>query len=619
MHFDFERKLKTDQRFRSKVERLTRRFQVLSREVKFNPKASEEYQQVVRALLKTCEYNLALFAGYYFPKYFEGRPLSFGEFAPMLPIFNISYEGFTVIIAGRQISKSIGVSARQRMLAHVFRNYGSLYITPRADQVETYARKFRATEKAFRYPVRDTNAFKQNMYFKEYPNGNQIEMVYCLSSPDNARGKSYPEHIYDEYQDFDASFEIQIGETQKSFKNPMSLYLGTAKTTDSALQVKFDDSSQGRRVIRCPNGHFNVPTVEGRVMDMIQKDGLCCATCKAPMDVIHNASWEHDSPSMLNINQVGFHIPQIVIPFAVNNPSRWRHIYKLKNSPTGEKEFLQEILGISQEEGERELTVKNLQDICTLPDREQLETKARDRRYKFIISGCDWGGSEWSISDRTKVSYTFHVVMGVTHDGKFDIIYMHRYKGMLFKDIGESIVQIHNSLFAQFIGSDFGGGQYYNNHIRNFINPDKHLVFNYSSGLRKFIDRPGKDAADYMYNMFSFNKTESISVLFDAIRTKRIRCFPWIQASDYLSDCLNLIRYMHVSPTGKTYLGYRRHGSKPDDGLDAINYAFTVGRILLKESLLDDIGDRQALEASLTGRGPSSNSPLAPDYSSFSG
>ena len=80
----------------------------------------------------------------------------------------------------------------------------------------------------------------------------------------------------------------------------------------------------------------------------------------------------------------------------------------------------------------------------------------------------------------------------------------------------------------------------------------------------------------HMFNQWSLNKTESISLTYDAIRKGRIRCFSWDIAEEYLTDCLNLFRApgeRQSSGSGQTggastFL-YRSHPTKPNDALMA--------------------------------------------------
>jgi hypothetical protein len=284
--------------------------------------------------------------------------------------------------------------------------------------------------------------------------------------------------------------------------------------------------------------------------------------------------------------QVGFHVPQIVLPSVLNNPIRWHAIYHEKMT-TDTRHFLQEILGIPTEEGERELTKQQLMDICDLGPPHLLEEKARKRAYKFIVSGMDWGGTDYLPDLNLKKSTTVHVIVGVKATGQLDILYFRRYPGMNYDEIVDTIIFKHKELMGHAMASDFGGGQVYNSKIRERIGPERHLIFCYVGPLTAFVSEPH---GPHMFNQWSLNKTESISMTYEAIRKGRIHCYDWDKSGTYLMDALNMYRAIGEKrgESGTSYFLYRPHPSKPNDALQALNYAFMLAKVLLGEPMFAD-------------------------------
>src|SRR5258707_11627161 len=87
-----------------------------------------------------------------------------------------------------------------------------------------------------------------------------------------------------------------------------------------------------------------------------------------------------------------------------------------------------------------------------------------------------------------------------------------------------------------------------------------------------------------MYNQWSLNKTESISLTYGAVRQQRIRCFDWAIAEEFLSDFLNLFRAPGELAGGGTTFIYRAHPSKPNDTLMAVYYCFLLAKIFFPET-----------------------------------
>src|ERR1017187_6705610 len=137
----------------------------------------------------------------------------------------------------------------------------------------------------------------------------------------------------------------------------------------------------------------------------------------------------HMFPDLIERQQIGFHVPQIVLPAKQDDPLHWFNIYHAKKT-TDERHFLQEVLGIPVEEGEREITKQQLMDICDLGPPHLLEQKAMKKGYNWIVSGMDWGGTDYLPDLNLKKSTTVHTIVGVKNTGQIDILYFRRYPGM---------------------------------------------------------------------------------------------------------------------------------------------------------------------------------------------
>ena len=520
--------------------------------------------------------------------------MSLRNFPFAFHLLPINVGGFMVIRGSRQIAKSTTFAARQRLNAHMIPKFKSLYIAPKADQVKTYANRLRDLETAFRFPT-TSHKYRQNLQYKEYPNGSSIQLINVDTQVSSARGMSADELLYDEYQNFDPTFEPEIDEIQRASDMPVTIYAGTSLTTDTALEGKYSISSQGLWIIRCDAcNHDNVPTPEGGVLDMIQPKGVCCSKCGALLDVT-KGRFEHLDQKMFELGYYGFHIPQIIVPAVVNNKLRWDEIYRKKLNQDPRK-FLQENLGIPTQEGEREITEADLRRICVLGDSYRpLHTAVKRGEYYAVFSGCDWGGSDYDLSNKTRLSYTCHVVLGLTRQGTFDILHIKKYEGMTYQAIADDIMAKHNELKGLALGADHGVGYAYNMLLREKMAPEQHLVFKYSApGAEVLKESPT------MFNMYSLNRTESITSLYYAIKSMRIRALGWEHVEEHLMDMLNLVRIPQENNSGTTGFLYRKHGAKSDDFLHALNFAYTVGRVFLQEPIVPDRSLLERMKLSMT-------------------
>ena len=603
MHLDLEFEARTNGEFRSGLEKRAAVLEHYDRLARQNASSVAKYQEALWEIIRFCNLNLAFLTPFFWPRCPKGEPLSFADYPFAFQMFELQAGGFLVVRGSRQIAKSTSFCCRQQLLARLIPGFKSLYIVPRNQQLKTYQNKMREIEHAMVGFVKKNGPdLRKNLGYKEFSNGSTIELAYVLTTASNIRGKSADELLFDEAQDFDPDLEIEVVQTQSASASPVTIYAGTSLDTGTMLEKKWSESSQGLWITRCSHcNHDNIPLPEHQVLDMIQRAGPACVKCGKPID-IRTGKFIHSYPDRVPSGRKGVHIPQIVTPSVVKNPIRWAKIYDMKVKQGGDRKFLQEVLGIAVEEGEREITKKNLQDVCILGrDLEALHRKARERRYDHVISGADWGGSDYIPAQHIKISTTVHVVMGITPDGKFDIIHFRRYSGMNYDSIVEDMIKNHTSLNGKFMASDFGVGAHYNSKIREKIPPEKHLIFGYVGPASDLISEP-KGA--HIYNQWSLNKTESISLTYEAVRQQRIRCFAWDYAQEYLSDFLNLFRApgersQSGAGSGATTFIYRSHPSKPNDSLMAVNYAYMLGKIILGEPMFADTSLKLRLEQTM--------------------
>ena len=581
MYFDLEYTMRTDGAFKDKIIRVSQDFKYYSERADNSSKYANLANGKLQELIKLCKHNFTFLMPYYYPQYPKMEDMSLKDFPFAYHIMALNIGGYMVIRGSRQIAKSTTIAARQRMFAHILPRFKSIYIAPKSDQLATYANKFRDLEMAFRFN-KQHHKFRQNLYLKEYANGSSIELFNVDTQVTNIRGKSADELIFDEYQNFDPEFEPEVSEIQSATEMPITIYAGTSLTTDSALEIKYEHSSQGVWVMTCSScNHDNIPLPEYNVMDMIQPKGVCCSKCGVLLDVT-NGRFMHLNQDNFLQGRYGFHIPQIIVPFVVENKIRYSEIYrkKLEQDP---RKFFQENLGIPTEEGERELTEGDLVNVCNLGGSSALQKKAQNGQYRIVVSGCDWGGSDYDISLKTKLSYTVHIMMGVTYEGSFEIIHMKRYEGMSYRPIADDIMENHINFNGAAMGCDFGVGMAYNMLLREKMNPARHLIFNYSGPTSvQLKENPSQ------FNQYSLNKTESVTTLYMAFKMGRIRCYDWMIAKKHLLDLLNLYRVPTDNPSGSNAFVYRRHAAKADDTLHALNFAFVVGRMYLQEPLVED-------------------------------
>lgn len=471
----------------------------------------------------------------------------------------------------------------------------SLYIAPLKDQVKTFADKLQEMQMGSVFNPERALAMglRNNLYYKQSARGGSIRLQNLLTDPSRVRGQTVDKILVDEAQDFDAEHLPELAQVQKASENPALVFAGTSKDIDTCLENQFQMGSRGIWHIRGgrPNLWYSLNDPD-TIEKLMTVDGLRCPETKKLLNPM-NGEFVHEDYRRLLAGRPSFHTPQLIVPEYCSG-EKWMEIWNdWLHYPR--PKFLKEVMGIPVASGIREINESDLKALCTDTTfaRIQAELRSGKRKYRYIVSGCDWGGSDYNPAAKTKQSYTVHVMLGINPNGVFDLLHAARYAGMDYTQIGGQIVHDHLRLGGFAIGTDNGVGQYYNAHLRDCgrIPTNRLLLFQYTD-VKDFL-RP---IPNNTFNLFALNRTDSISALFADIKNKkqpRLRCPRWDESGTYLLDFMNSVRTVTETPSGRGILRYVRKGSRADDAMQAINFAVTVGRILLKESF---IPNRQVLE-----------------------
>ncbi len=481
---------------------------------------------------------------------------------------------------------STGLGAAELFKLSVLPSYRSLYITPMHDQLKTLAEKFMDMQRGSVFPAEysTSRGVKNSMYYKGSVKGGFLRLMHILTDSGKARGISANSLVLDEAQHFDAEHLGELSQVQKSFPETRStVFAGTSLDMDTCLEQQYQLGSRGVWHIHCDckDGWHALDNKE-MIPKMMSVDGLCCPHTSRLLNPMLG-EFVHEDRRMIDLKQLSFHLPQLIVPEYASGEkfiNIWKDFKRMS-----EKQFLQEVMGIPVEAGVSELNEADLKACCSDRTFEQIQADylSGKVRYAYLFSGCDWGGSDWNPATKVKQSYTVHTIYGLTPDGVMELIYACRYAGMNYQDIAGTIVEAHNKFKTFAIGTDNGGGSYYNAYMRDCgrIPTNKIISFNYTD-TKLLLERIPHPEAHIM----SLHRSDSISALISDIKAKKIRWPRWDVSSGFVLDCLNMRRNITESQSGRAVMRYVRHGSKADDFMQSTNYACMMKRIVTQESLI---------------------------------
>lgn len=400
---------------------------------------------------------------------------------------------------------------------------------------------------------------------QSFANGSGIQLTYAKTSPDRARGIFADIIDFDEVQDQLTDNIPIISQSLKQSKWGMRRFTGTAKTADNTIEGLWQNSSKCEWAMHCQHCNaWNIPNLDGKVLEMIGADGMHCVECGGKLNV-RIGEWVPACPEKMATFR-GYHIPQVILPFHAENMNNWGKIIRdVLSLPV--PVVLQEILGISCSQGQRLIDQAIIDRQSNLPSEAELQQELH--RYSFLVAGLDWGGAEI-------VSFTVLTVVGVCLDGTMETVWAKRYQGFDPDEILPDVARTVRFYGCKAVFADYGLGF------------DKNVLLTTQFGLPVIQIHLCRQNALMQYSpalghpRWMVDKTTALDLLFLSIKYGKIR-FPAgdlfkVFTKDLLSPYEEVIDHGDLASRR-----YRRDPARPDDFAMALCFA-TIGAMKMMHS-----------------------------------
>lgn len=531
----------------------------------------------------------------------KGKPYRLHNYFPFEPFFRTRMPKSVLLKTGRQVSKSTSLAAQGVLFSNSIPYFSTLYVTPLFEMIRrfshNYVRDF-IDESPVRSLFSGTKTTNQILQ-RSFKNGSSMYFSYAFLDAERTRGIPADKVAIDECQDLNYDFLQIIYETLSGSSWGLKQTSGTPKSLDNTIEKLWQDSSQAEWTIRCTQGgcnYFNIPSVDYDLMDMIgpwhrdiseKTPGVLCAKCRKPINP-RSGRWIHRFRER-RWTQAGYHVPQIIMPMHYANQEKWDALIGKQQgrSNTTPTTFLNEVCGESCDVGAKLVTVTELKAACVLPwaCRASEATKHIKQYVKRVVS-IDWGGgggvlrssgAKSSEQKRERTSFTTMAVMGITADGKVDVIWGHRstrthdweYEARLSLEALTRFKCSH--IIHDYSGAGEGrlvmlyqGGIMPANIINMRYQGFGHSIMNFHEATE-----------DHPHDWYSVDKSRSIVTTCMAIKYGLIRFFKY----DYLSadqpglleDFLALIEEKINRQSGSDVYTIVRNPNKPDDFAHSVN------------------------------------------------
>lgn len=518
--------------------------------------------------------------------------LSFEDRPYLLPIYD-SHESI-LLKCGRQVEKSTTLANLALAYSSAIENYRTLYVSPTAIQSKMFSTdKLQAVIDSSPFLQRMFPKNSQSVFLKRTVIQSSIVMRAAFLTAARTRGITADLLIIDEFQDMLPELIPVIEQVTFHSPNRRYLYSGTPLGEDNIIETYWNlYSTQNEWAIPCR--HHGVPgdpsTWHWVILDQrnIGKHGPICELCGNPINPLDpDAMWvrmKTPDPERQKVSFEGFRIPQLMMPF-ITQPKEWSEILR-KREQYKEWEFYNEVLALPKSSGEKPITREELAAACNpqvrFADLDQWYAKSRS---KFYI-GIDWGTDEHS--------RTFAVIGAyIPGSSAFQVLWMHAFTGQeADPDVYlPMLMELISYYKIAHIGTDYGGGFYQNNKLRqNFEARDSH-VYTYQYIGRQ---RTGKVVWNGQLQRFVVSRSEVMADVFTAIKDGLIRLPAWEDFEPFAQDFLSITQTYNQT---LRYIQYSHPVSQPDDAFHALVYCLLASMMDVQRP--DIIAPRQYDDAEI--------------------
>jgi len=508
----------------------------------------------------------------------NGKPYSLARHRFFEPLFYPQQPAKTLLCCARQVGKSSTLAAQGVIQAAAISRFKALYLAPQFEQIRRFTHQYVKPyihESWIKPLITDKNT-QNSVLHKTLTNFSELWFSFALLSVDRVRGIAVDAIRIDEIQDLQIEFLDVIRECMSASEMRSEMYAGTAKTKDNIIEILRLQSSQAEWCMKCKAcNHWNIPTMEWKVADMLGPDGLCCSKCARLINP-EEGHWVHAFPERA-MEFPGYHVPQVIVPVHYANKRNWQSLLE-KRDTTAPATFINENLGEAWDEGTRLVSIDELKKAATL-GKNSIEHALEVRtRYADIILGVDWGGK----GERMQ-SYTACAAVGVSpNNNKLDVFFGKVYPAMMDPvDETKDIVQTFSKLGASSLAHDVAvAGEVRRSVIRQIGVPDARLIncrYSLSQGSKKMIEfKPANEINPAAYH--NMDKYRVVAAVCLAIRAGQIRFPDWDEMQtktghNLLEHFLAVYEEMTETSHGGEKKFIKRNAGMPDDFLHAVAFA----------------------------------------------
>jgi hypothetical protein len=388
---------------------------------------------------------------------------------------------------------------------------------------------------------------------------------YVKDDATRIRGPAIDCIVYDEVQDIHYDQIPIIQETMALSPYKREIFAGTPLDTTNTIHSLWKTTNQLEWMMRCGCGHWNSLTEGNEPMKMIMPEGLSCSKCSKLLRA-RDGEWAASNPK--NFLMTGYHLAQPILPFFNETEKEWKEVYvKCTSGKYDEKKIMNEVFGLTFDQGTKPITEEELRRVCVLGNMEDSDGRMgvleqNKGKYRIYTVGVDWGVS--MVRSRTVCT-----AGAMRNDGVYEVFFTKIFNGYDHEGHIRNIADLANS-FGAYCVSDSGPDPIRGIKLCEMTSPTRSQLATYRRG--KVIQHFDQGDYDWRQNRWVLHRSDVISLVIRQIKAGKILFPNWEGVSDYMQDILNVYVEVKDGMYGQEMF-YSHNPNQPDDAIHSLVFA----------------------------------------------
>lgn len=514
----------------------------------------------------------------------DGKPVNMNDYPMFYEIYDGGYKSIC-LKTSRQVGKSTTLSNFSISESIAIPHFRTLFVSPSQEQTQKFSTE--RVGKTLTYSPLVKQHYMppgtgDRVLVRSLKGGATIFFSYAKENADRCRGISADRMCLDEIQDMNLEAVVPVvRECMANSDYGLEMFCGTPKSMENGIEEYWQNSSRSEWAIKCTScKRYSIILSETQLTDK----GPICTKCHTLLNP-RFGQWVDTNPKIGFVTK-GFHISRPIMPLSVpicwpegerkeKAIEKWADVMNKLSGPNAYpiSKFRNEVLGVSDSEGVRLLSLEDLLAMCQGPALATVPTPDTLKDLQAIGVGLDWSGGGSEIKSRTVLT-----IQGWRTDGRVRLLNYKIFPGTgPVKELDEitALINHYDRIHPVFIAGDAGEGNSNMDTLRNrFRQPKRVMKVRYTGSQNTYV-KYNTEAVTWMVH-----KTTAVDSMMTFLKVGNME-FPANEEAmkPLFQDIMN--EHVEISRDGKKR--WTHAPNKPDDGLHALIFGWIALQIAMRK------------------------------------